>query len=45
MMQGDDLLEITEVRRLFEPVATGLAPPVASRRPSWPRSSGISTLA
>lgn len=25
MMQGDDLLEITEVRRLFEPVATGLA--------------------
>lgn len=25
MMKGDDLLEITEVRRLFEPVATGLA--------------------
>ncbi|WP_432933146.1 FadR/GntR family transcriptional regulator [Microbispora sp. CA-135349] len=25
MMRGDDLLEITEVRRLFEPVATGLA--------------------
>ncbi|WP_062357548.1 FadR/GntR family transcriptional regulator [Herbidospora yilanensis] len=25
MMQGDDLLEITEVRRLFEPVATSLA--------------------
>ncbi|WP_214106218.1 FadR/GntR family transcriptional regulator [Acrocarpospora catenulata] len=25
MMQGNDLLEITEVRRLFEPVATGLA--------------------
>ncbi|MEV7970566.1 FadR/GntR family transcriptional regulator [Sphaerisporangium sp. NPDC088356] len=25
MMRGDDLLEITEVRRLFEPVATGVA--------------------
>ncbi|MDH2430768.1 FadR/GntR family transcriptional regulator [Sphaerisporangium sp. TRM90804] len=25
MMRGDDLLEIAEVRRLFEPVATGLA--------------------
>ncbi|MFC4533152.1 FadR/GntR family transcriptional regulator [Sphaerisporangium dianthi] len=25
MMRGDDLLEIMEVRRLFEPVATGLA--------------------
>lgn len=25
MMRGDDLLEILEVRRLFEPVATGLA--------------------
>ncbi|GLW20472.1 GntR family transcriptional regulator [Microbispora amethystogenes] len=25
MMRGDDLLEITEVRRLFEPVATALA--------------------
>ncbi|MEN3541168.1 FadR/GntR family transcriptional regulator [Microbispora sp. ZYX-F-249] len=25
MMRGDDLLEITEVRRLFEPIATGLA--------------------
>ncbi|MEU6412725.1 FadR/GntR family transcriptional regulator [Microbispora sp. NPDC046933] len=25
MMRADDLLEITEVRRLFEPVATGLA--------------------
>ncbi|MBP2708683.1 FadR family transcriptional regulator [Microbispora sp. RL4-1S] len=25
MMRGDDLLEITEIRRLFEPLATGLA--------------------
>ncbi|GII77380.1 GntR family transcriptional regulator [Sphaerisporangium rufum] len=25
LMRGDDLLEITELRRLFEPVATGLA--------------------
>ncbi|WP_055479886.1 FadR/GntR family transcriptional regulator [Sphaerimonospora mesophila] len=25
MMRGDDLIEITEVRRLFEPVAAGLA--------------------
>ncbi|WP_248963877.1 FadR/GntR family transcriptional regulator [Sphaerisporangium perillae] len=25
MMRGDDLLEVTEVRRLLEPVATGLA--------------------